>query len=153
MGFLQGYVDRAITVRPEDSAVALAAAEVERLQRLVAVFRTAAAHPRRLGGEAWPEELALDKKRAKRLAHAAEHVLRDWGGEPVEWEEASKVAATLNFESWWHDHEAWLRARQCYVATWCQRYGDNNGDLRWGKSAIVRFNNELKYLSYAMRES
>lgn len=151
MPFLTEYLDLAITVRADDSAEAIAAAEVERLQQLTAVFRAAAAHPRRLGGDATPEELAIDKKRAKRLAYAAEQSLKGWGAEPAEYGEATKIAATIRFEQWWEEHERRIRARQRYIATWGHRYGDRNGDARWCKSAIVKLNNELKWLAYALR--
>jgi hypothetical protein len=151
MSFLAEYLDLAITVRAEDSAEIINAAEVERLQHLVAVLQAAAAHPRRLGGDAMPEELAQDKKRAKRLAHAAAQALKGWGGETASWEDASKVAATINFEEWWGEHERRIRSRQRYIATWCHRYGNNNGDARWCNSAIVRLENELKWFKHALR--
>jgi hypothetical protein len=151
VSFLHAYIDPKITVRADDSAEAITRSERERLQQLYAVALAAASHPRRLGGDAMPEELALDKKRSKRIAHAVGNLLRDWQVEPQEYPDATKDAAIINWLRWWSAHEQYLLARQRYIATWCHRYGDSNGDIRWAKSAVTRLNNELKHLSNAMR--
>lgn len=149
--FLDRYIDRNLTVSPEDSAEKFAADELLRIQQHHAVMRALAAHPRRLGGDATSDELADDKRRAKRVLHALDQCLTAWGGQPTEWEEASKIAATLDITAWREQHEVRIRARQKYLATWWIRYGNQNGDKRFVNQAINRLENELRWVAYALR--
>lgn len=151
MTYIAGHLDLKLTVRATDSAAAIQTQEIERLQQLVAVMTAAATHPRRLGGDATAEELALDKKRAKRVLYIAEKCLSMWGGEPAPFDEATRIAATLRWEDWWSEHERRIQQRQRYIATWCHRYGDQNGDIKWTNQALTRLTSELKWLVYALR--
>lgn len=151
MTYITDHLDLKLTVSPNDSADKFRAAEIERLQQLAAVMRAAAMHPRRLGGDAMPEELALDKKRSKRVLHVVEKSLALWGGEPAAWDQARQVAATLKWEDWWSEHERRIQSRQRYIATWCHRYGDQNGDIKWCNSALSKLSSELQWIAYALR--
>jgi hypothetical protein len=150
VSFIITYIDLELKVRPDDSAVTLAAAEIERINKLFNIAKAAQTIPRRLGTEASSLELMIDKQRARRVEHTAKQLLRDWKAQPAELE-VVREAAVVDWMRWWADHRVFLINRQAYIATWCHKYGDDNGDIRWCKSAIVRLNNEVKWLTYALR--
>jgi hypothetical protein len=152
VAFLAGLHDPDLDVPPGITAARVTEEEVERLTRMTAVAVLAAAIPRRVGADATPEELALDKKRARRVRHALEQCLQGWAGElpalPVN-DVLRTEAAKINWEQWWAEHQVWLDGRVKLVVTWCYKTG---ADERWTKSAVVKYQNETKWLNYAMRE-
>lgn len=151
MSYLDTYVDLALPIPAEERAITITEDEVERLTKLLAVARLAQSIPRRLGAEASAEQLAEDSRRGKRIAHVASQLLTSWGGDPgVSPGDVGREAATVNWDRWWEEHQVWLVNRQRYLATWCHK-SSQNGDLRWCKSAMVRLENEIKWLAYAMR--
>jgi hypothetical protein len=65
--------------------------------------------PRRLGGDATSDELAIDKKLSNRMAHMGQDAAFRWGGEPGEWgalegdefePEERSAAAVLDWFEW-----------------------------------------------------
>lgn len=85
----------------------------ERRQRVSEVRAMALAAeriPRRLGGDATPAELALDKRRARRVAWAMTTAYRAWGGDPGELPApdpaARSAGATVDWERF---GEEWSR--------------------------------------------
>jgi hypothetical protein len=146
VSYLLPYYDAELAVG-EESAREIVAAERERLSHALALVQSAQRMPRRLGPEATGEDLALDKRRAKRVAWALARVLEGWGG-PVRghWD-VQAAAAQLKWDSWWGEQEVLITNRMRYVATW----GIKRNNEKWAKTAIVKFNNELRWVSYAMR--
>lgn len=147
--FLTAFLDLSLPVSEGESQTSLARAEQERLAHLLAIATHAQTIPRRLGGEASPDELADDKRRGKRVEHVAGQLLTAWGGRPSNYaHDVNREAAQVNWQRWWQEHETWLLNRQRYLATWCHKC---DGDEKWTKSAITRLQNEIKWISYALR--
>jgi hypothetical protein len=126
--------------------------EVDRIERAFSIVVYAGSIPRRLGQEAEPDELALDKKRAKRVAHALIQSSRGWQtrGEPkmLTDENIRLLGVHLNWEAFGPAHMTTVKERLRVVAT----YAIKQDDLRWGRSAVTRLENELKWVSYALRD-
>lgn len=147
MTYLTEYYDPAL--KPgELKREEIVAEEMLRLQTMLAIAEIAAEIPRRLGPEATGEELAADKQRCRRIRHVAQQLLASWDGKtPKNGVDFSKLAATVNWDNWWADHQVWLRNRRRAIATW----GMTGGDEKFAKSAVVRYNNEERWLQYALR--
>jgi hypothetical protein len=148
---LESYLDLKLPIPEGVTSSTLAEAEQERLAKLAAIARAVQTFPRRLGTEASPAELSLDKKRAKRIAYVAEKLLSGWGGDPsVLPGDVQREAAIVDWERWWDEHQIWLETRKHFFATWCYKAG-LNGDLAWCKSAINRLDNEHNWFENALR--
>lgn len=148
MALLDTYHDPGLEVDLAQTPEQLAAAEVERLQSACAVLAVTAAIPRRLS-DATSAELALDKRRARRCLHVERQCLAAWGGaerEPTD--EERRAGAQLRWELWSESAQSVLQARLRYFATWSKK----TGQLRFGKSAIVRLSQEADWLGYALRD-
>jgi hypothetical protein len=109
--------------------------------------------PRRLGGDATSEDLALDKKRVKRVLHVLSQSLKAWDAadriaQIDLTDELRREGAQLNWAQFAADYRAYLEGRIKYVATWSTQ----TGHTEWGKKAVVRLNNERSWLEYAMRD-
>lgn len=61
----------------------------------------------------------------------------------------TQEAAVINWSTWWEGHKVWLINRRRYIATWSSR---QPGQERWSKSAMVKLNNEMLWLGYALRD-
>ena len=150
--YVAQWVDRGLTVK-DDTQDSIVRAEVQRLGELLAIAVAAQSIPRRLGKDASDEELSADKQRAKRIAHVASQLLVAWSSKvkstTIE-AGVSKQAATVDWLHWWEDHRVWLINRRKYIATWASQ---NDVDMKWAKSALVKITNELNWLEYAMRSS
>lgn len=149
MRFLDAYFDPAFEVDPEVLPDTLVDEERDRLLDRFLVAQCASQIPRRLS-DASREELALDKKRSRRVAHVLRKSLIAWGGE-LEREpttEERQRGAQIDWPEWWADHEPWLVDRRKLYAAWAKR----SSHLKFGKECIVRISNELEWLRYAMRD-
>jgi hypothetical protein len=148
--YLAHWYDPELKVADTETVDDITKAEIERLVKLLAVAQAAGSIPRRLGGDASPTDLALDKRRAKRIGHVAAQLLGSWSGKtklppaPA----VTREAATVDWKQWWAEHRIWLMNRQRYIATWCLKY---EADAKWCKSALVKLNNELLWLEHALR--
>lgn len=150
MTYLAQWFDRDLEVSEDDTAAQMEVAEQERIANLLATAITAQQIPRRLGMDANSEELALDKRRAKRVAHVAQQLLKSWGGDPAQANGAvRREAAVIEWRQWWEEQQTYLLNKQRYIATWALKLGQ---DHKWAKSALVRINNELQWLAYALRD-
>lgn len=148
MGLLDAYQDPALKVDLAMSAEQVTAQEVERLQAAVAMAAVAASIPRRIS-DASREELALDKRRSRRVLHPLRQCLAGWGGAEVPADaEAKRLGAQVDWPYWWEEHQVILKYRLRYVATWSKK----TGNLRFGKSAVVKLSQELEWLAYALRD-
>ena len=149
MSYLAQWYDHSMVISEDDTAESIERAEVQRLAKLLAIAAQVQATPRRLGSDATPEELALDKRRAKRISHVAGQLLTGWGGTSNSTGDISREAAQVEWRRWWNEHQVWLINRQRYIATWAQKTG---ADQKWARSALVKLNNELQWLAYALRD-
>lgn len=145
---LDPYHDPALDVDLTVSVEDLAAHEQARLAACVATVAVTGAMPRRLSN-ATRDELALDKKRARRVLHVLRQSLAAWGGterEPTG--EERSAGAQLDWQPWCEAHQVEVQARLKYVATW----GKKTGNLRFAKTAVVRLKQELEWMAYALRD-
>jgi hypothetical protein len=136
-------------VSPSDTADKIARAEVERLNKMRAVANTARVVPRRLGKDASDEELAADARTSRRIMHVAEQSIKAWGGTMTPNGEVNREASQVVWRRWLDEHRTWLTNRMRYIATWQYQTGS---DERWCKGAVVRLQNELHWLEYALRD-
>jgi hypothetical protein len=152
--FLARYHDPALELPEVARGPDLEAIEVSRISRALAVVLIAGSIPKRLGGDASDEELALDKKRAKRTSYALTKSLRGWVGDVdlssmVQANPAIRSeGATIDWAKFKSAHLTTLQDRLRLFAT----FAINEGQERWGKSMIVRLENEVNWVSYALRD-
>lgn len=149
--YLARHFDPALEVPPAGSRAELEAAQIDRLRRSLSVIIICGSIPRRLGGDATPEELALDKKRARRVAHALNQSLKGWTKKKTELpadDQIRQEGAQIIWETWGEAHLADLGTHLRILATWAVTHGEE----AWGKSAVVKLENEINWLSYALRE-
>jgi hypothetical protein len=151
-GFLDRYYDSALTIPPEITPGQLGSAEVERIARTLSVVRIAGTIPRRLGGLASDHELAVDRKRTKRVAHALNQSLNAWRPSNHHFtfneEVLRREGAQLEWSSFAADHRTDVQSSLRVVATWAIR----NNELRWGRSSVVNLMNEMAWIVYALRD-
>lgn len=148
--YLGQHFDASLDVDGIGSREDLNRRQVERLKRSLAVVLITGSIPRRLGGDAMPEELALDKKRARRVAHALKQALSGWAKRydlPLD-DSIRQEGAQMNWESWQPAFLADLSTQVRCVATWAMK----NDEEDWGKSAVVRLENERNWITYALRD-
>lgn len=146
--FLAQYYDPALNVNGLDPQL-VEHQERERLKRLLAMATSAAIHPRRVDGT--PDEVAEDKRRSKRVAHAFAQSLVAWGeAEPrgIATQDIQSEAARVEWVSWSQRQRAQLELRIREIVTASFK---NTIDPRWTKRAVVRYLNEIKWLEHALR--
>lgn len=148
--FLAAHYDPALAVQDESPAD-IEVAEQDRLLLLATVAQAATQIPKRLTADATPEELKLDKKRCRRIQHVAEQCYNSWGGKPAKGTSRSVniEAAQVNWNKWWENHRTMLMNRIAYIASYGIAHPEHS---KWAKSAMVRVQNELNWLTYAMRD-
>lgn len=149
--FLARFYDPELDVSPIESREELDRRQIERVSRALSVVIIAGMTPRRLGGDATDEELALDKKRARRAGHALGQSLKQWTKRKQNLPNDDGVrmeGAQINWESWAEAHISELQQQLRCVTTYALR----SNEERWGKSAVVRLENELKWLQIALRD-
>jgi hypothetical protein len=142
------YWDPALKVDKKMTPEAIAVTEIERLQGELAAAVVAANFPRRLG-DASRGELALDKRRSRRVGHALRQSLSAWGGaERTATEPEFRTGAQIDWPGWLEQHQTELHGRLRFVASWAKL----TTNLKFGKSAVVRLSQEHAWLIYAMRD-
>jgi len=149
--FLERYFDPALVPLADFDRERLILGESVRIVRFLTPVIIAGRIPRRLGGEATSEELALDKKRGRRAAHALRQSHVSWTkDEPViELNDLTKrTGAQLEWDPWSRDHALSVMRSLRTLSTWAII----NDDRRWGRSAVVYLENELRWITYALRD-
>jgi len=148
--FLTRYFDPGLdTIKT--SIKELESAQLLRLDRALVVVIHAGSIPRRLGGEATDQDLAIDRKRARRMAWAIKQSKTGWSkrnGKMPEDPELRIEGAQLIWPEWYAAYTTTLASEATAAITWAVR----NDEQRWGRSAVVKFDNELNWVSYAMRD-
>jgi hypothetical protein len=152
LDYLGRYYDSGIALPRYENREAIERAEADRIARALAVVIVAGAMPRRLGGEATDDELKVDKRNARRLGHALQQALRGWTQKQVSDLAAlddtiRREGATIEWDSFLQNHVSVINDRLRVIATWSIR----KEERRWGRSAVVRLENELRWTQYAIR--
>jgi hypothetical protein len=148
--YLGQHFDAGLDVTGIRSREELEERQVDRLKLALATVLITSSIPRRLGADATSEELALDKKRARRTAHALQKSLSAWTKRmelPMD-DEIRAQGAQMNWTPWREAFLANLADQVRSVATWSVTHGEES----WGKSAIVRLTNEQNWVTYALRD-
>jgi hypothetical protein len=151
VGYLARHFDADTEVAPDLTSEVIRGNQIGRLSRQLAVVLYASSIPRRLGGDADDDELKMDKKRGRRTAHALSQSLKAWAGRIPALtadDEIKRAGAQLDWDRWRQEHFVDLKSDMTAIATW----GLRGGDERFAKTAIVRMENELSWISYALRE-
>jgi len=107
--------------------------------------------PRRLGGEATDLELAIDKKRARRVEHALRQSFSSWSKRDPKIQvtaEIQKEGIQLEWDDFIMRHMTQIMTELPLIATWAIQ----NDEARWGRSAVVYLENETRWVTYAMRD-
>jgi len=149
--FLAQYWDSGLKLPKDHGIPELEDQQRGRLLSALALVFVAGSISRRVGSEADDEELALDKKRAKRVRHALRQSLGGWVRKmpPVEVDDKTRrEGAQLDWPLFVEAHLAQLTTEMRVVATWAIK----NNEIKWGKSALVKLQNEQRWLNYAMRD-
>lgn len=148
--FLNRYFDADLAL-PKTNIEELIETQVIRLSRALVVTIHAGSIPRRLGGDATDQDLAIDRKRAKRSSWAVKQALAGWSKKmpklPTD-DELRVTGAQLIWPNWQEQYMASLLEQARIVATWSIL----NDEQRWGRSAVVKFDNEQNWISYALRD-
>jgi hypothetical protein len=150
-GYLGRWYDSGLELPPDLDDKRIVHDEVERLTFALSSALIASTLSRRLGGVS-DDELALDKKRSRRTAHALKQALRSWSGnqtpQMIVTDDVRQRGAQVDWSSYVANHSTAVHGRACLAATWAIRTHHE----RWGKTAIVRYTNELSWVAYALRE-
>jgi hypothetical protein len=150
-GFVERYFDPGLRLSNSVSKASLVSGEIERLTSALAVIIVVESIPRRLGGNATDEELALDKKRSRRVIHALNQSLSGWSKKQPKIKltpETERDGAQLEWEQFYPEHMTQLNSELRIVSTWSIQ----NDEARWGRSAVVNLENEMRWLRYALRD-
>lgn len=151
MGFLERYYDPTVDIagiNPGD----IEAFEILRLTRSLTVVLVSSAVPRRLGGDATDVELSLDKLRARRMSHAINQSLKSWtSGRQVQISATPEdriAGSQLVWREFLSNHVIALNSRLYIVANYYIDLGAGSE----GRRAIVRLENEMNWVTHAMRD-
>jgi hypothetical protein len=150
-GFLERWFDAGISLPDALDRKTLRGDESKRIGYSLVLVTITGSIPRRLGGDATDEDLAIDKKRSRRVAHVLQQSLVTWSPKPpkVLVDEALKrEGAQLEWSLFQEDHTIKVEASLRTIATWAIM----NDDRLWGRSAVVALENELRWMYYAMRD-
>lgn len=149
--FLQQYFDPALEPPSAGNREELETREVDRIERELSIVLVASMMPRRLGGDATDDDLALDKRRAKRVSHALIKSRAGWTKKrfnALSDEEIRRLGAQLDWNKWLESHIWAIEHELRCLATWAVHHDE----LRWGRSAVVRLANERNWVTYGMRD-
>lgn len=149
----------------------LAMSEIKRVKRLTFMATYAAQVPRRLGPDATPQELTVDKRTANRVGHTYLRLwqwlvvergpmpawdLPDAFHPPDDWratlklaasdQDARRAGASVEWRPWWTDLRPRLLGRRAGVATFALR----EGHLDWGYRLVTGLSRELSWVERAL---
>jgi hypothetical protein len=151
IGFVERYFDAGLEIPRNLSVDFIAERQTIRIVRALTVIIIAGATYRRLGDEASDEELTLDKKRAKRVGWALTQAHGGWSKKDPKIQitpELERDGTQLEYHYFIPEHMTQIMIELRLVATWAIR----NKEERWGRSAVVNLENEMRWIQYAMRD-
>lgn len=160
MSYLDAYIDPDADL-PDLTLEGVAEHEARRLQVLAQAAEVASSMPRRLYG-ADRHELALDKRRSRRVRHAAMQAQSAWLTEiqvgrlvvqrvkpskkSEAWQEIMGIAARVDWEHYAAEQAAELTDRARIVVSWAVEVGDT----KFANRALSRFQAEIERVSMAV---
>ena len=152
-GYLAPWYDPELVVPEGLTAATLRDGELRRIYDALLTILYAASLPRRLGGSASDEELASDKKRCRRVAHALKQAYFGWDKKGAKIpadvpDEVRQAGAQLLWTEFGQLHLAKLGSTEVLIATWATR----NGEHTFGKKALTLLENERNWITYALRD-
>jgi len=150
-GFVERYYDPGLQVPQGLSVESVVERETTRILRSLTLVIVAGAIPRRLGGDASSAELALDKKRAKRTSWALQQAHSCWSKKQTKIQVTPELeieGAQLEYIYFIPEHMTQIMNELRLIATWAIQQDDH----RWGRSAVVNLENEMRWIMYAMRD-
>ena len=148
---LSRWHDPGIAVSDGITRDQLVSGEAVRIESNLTLITVAGSIPRRLGGYADDRELALDKKRSRRVQHALRQSLLCWTPKTPETrvsDETARAGAQLEWDSWAIEHALGVEESLRYLTTWAVQ----NDEQHWGRSVVVNLENELRWVVYALRD-
>lgn len=149
--YLARHYDPALEIDHIAAREDLEREQVDRLKRSLAIVLMASSIPRRLGADASDDELALDKKRARRTSHALKQALTGWSKRPgdLPMNDGIRIeGAQTSWQGWAEAHVASIKVQLRVVST----YAVKKDEEPWGKSAVVKLENEINWVTYALRD-
>jgi hypothetical protein len=150
-GFVERYFDSGLRLEEQITRDSLVSREIDRITRALILIGVTGSIPRRLGSEATNHELAIDKKRSKRVEHVLRQALAAWSKKDPRIQvtaEIQKEGIQLEWSEFVPNHMTQVMSELTLLATWSIQ----NDEARWGRTAVVSLENELRWLSYAMRD-
>ena len=149
--FVGRYFDPGLEIPRAISRESLVSSEIDRITGAMTIIYVVGSIRRRLGIEATDPELALDKKRAKRVGWALTQSLICWSKKAPKIQVTAEVQREghhLEWDQFILSHVTQLNTDLRLLATWAIQ----NDESRWGRTAVVNLENELRWLNYAMRD-
>jgi hypothetical protein len=158
MGWLEGHCDPGMDLGEAATAwdpEAYAQKVTEEVIAEAAKLYVASVMPRRLGGQATRNELAADKRLARRLGWVMNQAVLAWGGSGYldkirvesQSEEARVSGAQVDLQTWHEERSAKVRRERQFVASVCLHHG-----LRQlGNRFVQRYTSELGQIRWALR--
>lgn len=154
--FLERWNDAGLEVDMGWDPSAYALTQRERISNLALMASHAAEVPRRLGQDATPEELRVDKLISRRVYTRAMSSLINWGTQEVdqgqsaaELEELHRAGAQVIWSKWWEEYRAQMEQELRLVATTALK----TGHLKAGNSFCNRLLNELNIMGQLFEAS
>jgi len=149
--FLEQYYDAGLELPSSLSVTSLVDRETTRISRALTLVIVAGAIPRRLGSEASDDELVLDKKRSKRVGWALTQAHSGWSKKQPKIQITSELEQEGTQLEWIYfipEQMTQVMSELRLIATWAIQNEEN----RWGRTAVVNLENELRWIQYAMRD-
>ena len=152
--FLEQFYNARLKVDVDLKSADLAKDEIARIQTQACMILVALDMPRRIGGDATKSELALEKRRCRRVLWVLRQEMIAWAekdDKQIEWrpitDEDRQAGAALHWEKWWAAHRKYLEQRRVWFATW----GLKKPDPDYANQAVSRLSQEIQHLEYALR--
>jgi len=148
-GYLERFYDSGLRLPRNATKQSLTERQVARISRAAALVFVAGSLKRRID-DATAEDLALDKRRVRRVDHALRQSIIGWTRKIpriVTDAEIQREGAQLEWEPFLEAHLTQINTELRLLATWAIR----NDEARWGRTAVVNLENEIRWMSYAMR--
>jgi hypothetical protein len=152
--YLEEFYNKRLKIDSKITSAEIATAEIARIQTQACMLLVAIEMPRRIGSDATKAELALEKRRCRRVLWVLKQQLAAWAEKDdknIEWrpinDQDRQDGAALLWDKWWAAHRKYLDQRRSWIATW----GLKKPDPDFANKAVNRINQELQHMEYALR--
>jgi len=151
--YLEQWNDPTVKTTTDFDWDAYAQEQANRLMRASIIAREASEFKRRRGADAEREDLASDKKMAKRVAAATRQIAEQWGAEAEDFdeyatahhEELMRLAAQIDWPKYVEETKTYTQKNLALVATTAIRNGEN----KIGNKFANRLLNEANIINNA----